>query len=588
MIDISWKIGGEAGFGIMTSGLTFSKVFTRMGYYIFDSSEYPSLIRGGHNSYIVRIKNEPVSTQKKEIDILVCLNKETLDKNLNFLNKKSIVIYDEKDFKIENANFQSIKVNLPLKDIIQKFNASIVMKNTVALGASLRLLHADINILLNLIEEEFKKKGDQVIKFNQDVALAGYKYIEENYLDLLNIFQIKNKKDKVDKLVLTGNDAFSLGSIVADCRLYVAYPMTPSSSVLSTLASWQDKTGIIVRHAEDEISVINTAIGASFAGVRAAVGTSGGGFALMVETISLAGITETPLVIFLSQRPGPATGMPTWTEQGDLLFAIFSGHGEFLKIVLTPGDGYEMIDLTLKAYNLADIYQTPVIIISDKFLSESHYTVDKNEVDELINNYKVNRGKLVLNIENKNKQIKPFLRYQLTEDGISPRLLPGIKGCYYQANSYEHLEDGHTTEESLPRKQQVDKRNKKIVTYLKNDFQLPNYYGDKDAELIFISWGSNKGVILEVQKILKEKNIKTGFYHFSHVYPLDRERIKKIFLKEKNYVLVENNSWGQFGKLLAMKTGFEFKYKILKYDGREIMVDDILRELEGYELLVAS
>ncbi len=588
MIDITWKIGGEAGFGIMTSGLTFSKVFSRLGYQIFDSTEYPSLIRGGHNAYTVRIKDELVNNHKKEIDILVCLNKETFDKNLVFLTNRSIVIYDEKDFKIEDTNFQSIKINLPLKDIVQKFNASIVMRNTIAIGASLRLLNADINTLLNLIEEEFKKKGDQIIKFNQDLAIAGYKYIEENYFDLLNTFHIKNNNDKNKKLVLTGNDAFSLGSIVADCRLYVAYPMTPSSSVLSTLASWQEKTGIIVRHAEDEISVINTAIGASFAGVRAAVGTSGGGFALMVEAVSLAGITETPLVIFLSQRPGPATGMPTWTEQGDLLFATFSGHGEFPKIILAPGDASEMFELTLKAYNLADIYQTPVIIISDKYLSESHYTVDKNEVDILINNYKINRGKLVSNIENKDNQTKPFLRYQLTEDGISPRLLPGIKGYYYEANSYEHLEDGHTTEESLSRKQQVDKRNKKIITYLKNDFQLPNYYGNKDADLIFISWGSTKGVILETQKILKDKNIKTGFYHFTYIYPLDKEKIKKFFLEKKHYVLVENNSLGQFGKLLTMETGIEFKYKVLKYDGREIMIDDILKVLESCELLVTS
>lgn len=583
MIDISWKIAGEAGFGIMTSGLTFSKVMTRLGYEVFDSIEYPSLIRGGHNAYIVRINDQPVYSQKKQIDILVCLNKETYEKNKEFLTEKSLVLYDEKDFKIDED--QLIKINLPLKDIIQKLNGSIVMRNTVALGASLRLLNVNINVLLNLLEEEFKKKGDQIIKFNQDLALAGYNFIDKNYSNILNIFNLHIKDDRQKKLVLTGNDSFSLASVVADCRLYVAYPMTPSSSVLSTLASWQKTTGMIVRHAEDEISVINTAIGGSFAGVRSAVGTSGGGFALMVEAISMAGITETPLIIFLSQRPGPATGMPTWTEQGDLLFATFSGHGEFPKIVLAPGDSYEMFDLTLKAYNLADIYQTPVIIISDKHLSESHYTVNKNDIDLLIKNYKINRGKLIFNIENNSENIKPFLRYKLEDDGISPRLLPGVKGFYYQANSYEHLEDSHTTEESLFRKQQVDKRNKKIFLYLKNDFQLPKFYGDIDGELVFVSWGSNKGAILEIQKILKEKSIKTGFYHFTYLYPLDKEKIKKIFSEKKHYVLVENNSWGQFGKLLTMETGVEFENKILKYDGREITSEDIFLSLKDFGLI---
>ena len=568
MTDFTWKIGGEAGFGIMTTGLLFSKIASRSGYHIFDYVEYPSLIRGGHNAYEVHISENETTHLNKFIEILVCLNKETFEKHKFRLTPSSIVIFDQKEFEIKD---DYKKINIPFKKILAELKGQAVMKNTIALGASIAVLGGDINLLLKIIEEQFGKKGEAVINFNKEFAHAGFDQVKNNYKNLILNYLVKRKSDV--KLVLTGNDAFSLGSTIADCRLYVAYPMTPSSSVLTTLASWQKKTNIVVRHAEDEISVINTAIGASFAGVRSSVGTSGGGFALMVETVSLAGVTETPLVIFLSQRPGPATGMPTWTEQGDLLFAVHSGHGEFPKIVLAPGDIEEMIELTAKAYNLADIYQLPVIVMSDMLLSESHKTVSKKFIDDFIAKYKVNRGKVSANKQN-------YLRYKITEDGISPRLIPGAPGSFYQANSYEHVEDGHTTEESEPRVKQVDKRAKKWLTYLKNDFQLPKIYGGIDkADVVFVCWGSTKEVILEAQKILLKKGKASACIHFNHLYPLDKERIKSLLNKKKRYILVENNSWGQFGKLLTMEIGVVINEKILRYDGRPIMAEEIIKKI---------
>lgn len=348
--------------------------------------------------------------------------------------------------------------------------------------------------------------------------------------------------------------------------------MTPSSSVLGTLAAWQDKTGIIVRHAEDEISVINTALGASFVGARSSVGTSGGGFALMVESVSLAGVTEIPIVIFLSQRPGPATGMPTWTEQGDLLFAVHAGHGEFPKIVLAPGDAYEMIELTMKAYNLADIYQTPVIVMSDMHLSESHKTVPANIVKRLIGDYKIDRGKTISKVKG-----ETYLRYKLTDDGISERLIPGVKGYFYQANSYEHLEDSHTTEESVPRRKQVDKRNAKLPTYVTNHFQKPNVYGDLDrSEIVFVAWGSMKGPVLEALRSLNAKQKSYALIHFTHVYPLSEEKVRPFFPAGKRYILVENNSQAQFGRLLRQETGIHIAEKLLKYDGRPFFQEEIV------------
>jgi 2-oxoglutarate ferredoxin oxidoreductase subunit alpha len=571
-----WKIGGEAGFGIMTTGLIFSKIASRWGYHIFDYVQYPSLVRGGHNTYDVIFSDEKPASLKWEIDCLVCLNKETFENHQQRLAKEAVVIYDPGDIEEKNLAAVKNKVAVPFGEILTELKGQLIMKNIVALGASLAVLGGDLNELFKILEEQFKKKGQEVIDFNKNFAQKGYDHVKNHYPALIKPILKFQKKE--EKLVMTGNDAFSLASVLADCRLYAAYPMTPSSSVLATLASWQKQTGMVVRHAEDEIAVINTALGASFAGVRASVGTSGGGFALMVETISLAGITETPLVIFLAQRPGPATGMPTWTEQGDLLFATFSGHGEFPKIVLAPGDVAEMLELTALSYNLADIYQTPVIVISDMLLSEAHQSLEKKWFTDLAANYKVERGKLVNNSSNLKSQ--NFLRYQVTEDGISPRLIPGTPGYFYQANSYEHLEDGHTTEDAQERTKQVDKRNKKTLSYLANHFQLPKIYGDfEQAEVVFVSWGSTKTAILEAQNLLKDQGKTSAFIHFSYLYPLDKEKIKKIFKEKKRYILVENNSQGQFGKLLQQETGIEIEEKILKYDGRPFWPEEIVRKI---------
>lgn len=576
MKNFTWMIGGEAGFGIMTTGLAFAKIATRLGYSIFDYVEYPSLIRGGHNAYEVHVAESEVTCLAPTIDVLTCLNKETYEKHSQRLTKDSYVVYDKDEFEV-TGDF--IKINVPFKKILTEFKGQAVMRNTIALASTLAVIGTPLEVLVKIIEEQFLRKGEEVVAFNRQFAKAGYDHVKNNYSDLAN--WLVKRETVVPKMVMTGNDAFALGAVIADCRLYVAYPMTPSSTVLTTLAAWGGKTGMVVRHAEDEISVINTALGSSFAGVRSAVGTSGGGFALMVEAISFSGVAELPLVIFLAQRPGPATGMPTWTEQGDLLFTVHSGHGEFPKIVLAPGTADEMVEISAEAFNLADIYQLPVIVMSDMYLSEGHKSVNKKFIDELISGYKVDRGQILeaLPVDSSGK-LKNFARYKVTEDGISPRLLPGVPGYFYQANSYEHLEDGHTTEEAGPRIEQVDKRARKLSTYLKDHFRAPRIYGDIDkSETVFVTWGSNKGALIEAQRQLKEKGTETALIHFTHLYPLDVKAVKSMFENRKNYILVENNSTGQFGKLLAAETGIELKNKILRYDGRTITAEYIISKM---------
>jgi 2-oxoglutarate ferredoxin oxidoreductase subunit alpha len=575
-----WKIGGEAGFGIMTTGLLMAKIATRSGYHIFDYTEYPSLVRGGHNTYEVVISEEEVHASKKEIDMLVCLNKETYDLHRHRCTPETIMIYDEDMFVPEHC--KGFCLTLPIKKMLLEHKASSVMANTIVLGASLAFLGGKMEIFKNLMEEIFGRKGQDIVDANVAMATLGFEYVEKNYAQHTKRI-LCCQDDKSPRMVIAGNEAFGMASVLADCRMFVAYPMTPASSVLTYLASVAEKTGIVVRHAEDEISVIHTALGASFAGVRSSVATSGGGFALMVESIAYAGIAEIPIVIFLAQRPGPATGMPTWTEQGDLLFAVHAGHGDFPKIVLAPGDPLEMMALTLKAYDLADMYQLPVIVLSDKFLSESHTDVMLADWEKVIKTYVPNRGKIVDTWDSAEK----YLRYKITDDGISPLLIPGGPGQYYQANSYEHKEDSHTTEDMKERVQQADKRAKKIETYLKKDFTPPVVFGDiHQADVVLVSWGGNKGAIMEAQKVLDAEGIKTAYIHFTHLFPLQREPLEHLYLKGKKYVLIENNQSGQFGKLLREQTGFDIQEKLLKYDGQPIFVDDVItyiKKMNGFK-----
>ena len=569
-MQYTWKIGGEAGFGILTTGLLFSKIAARRGYHIFDFVEYPSLIRGGHNEYEVIVSDSPVSALKKEIDVLVCLNKETFNLHKSQCAPKARIIFDPEVFTPDG---DIIAIPVPFISILKELQGQVIMKNTIALGASLAILGGDLNELNSIFTKQFAKKGAEVISLNEQFAQKGFDAVVLSNKE--HILPNLIKRDGAKDMVLTGSEAFAYGAVAADCRFYSAYPMTPSSGVLTSLASWGKKTGMVVRHSEDEIAVINSALGASFAGARAAVGSSGGGFALMVEAISMSGITELPIVIYLSQRPGPATGMPTWTEQGELLFAIHAGHGEFPKIVLAPGDQQEMIELTMKAFDLADIYQVPVIVLSDMLLSESHKSIPHDETQNIIKKYVPKRGKLITSATSS------YLRYADSEDGISPRLVPGDPHTFYQANSYEHLENGHTTESDIERIKQVNKRARKAQTFLANDFVAPAIIGDiNTAQTIFVGWGSTKGVANEAVKRARAIGKEIAYIHFSYMYPLDKNKIKALISdSSKKYILVENNSEGQLGKLLQMEIGVSFENKILRYDGRPLTVEQFIETI---------
>jgi 2-oxoglutarate ferredoxin oxidoreductase subunit alpha len=573
--NLTWKIGGEAGYGIISAGSIFSRIFTKKGYFVIDNNEYPSLIRGGHNTYTVRVSSNQIYSINMDVNVLVALNQETLMLHQEEVTYGGYIIYDGDVCNIKAVRKARKDINyivVPFSKIISELGAPKIMMNNISLGASVALLNYDLEILKSVIRENFSRKGDEIVDLNIKSSELGYKYIKEKIKTASYELEIVNP---VSKMLLTGNDAVFLGAVRAGCKFYAAYPMTPSSSILHSFASAEEDYNIVTKQAEDELAVINMAIGASFTGVRAMVATSGGGFSLMNEGLSSAAMTETPLVVVLCQRPAPATGLPTWTEQGDMLFAVHASHGEFLRVVIAPGDPEECFYLTGRAFNLADKYQIPVIILLDKYLSESHWAYEKFDFKRIT----IDRGKLLTTVKDKAGEYK---RYSDTEDGISPRVIAGIKDGIHIANSDEHDEKGYSEEDAYNRKIMVDKRFKKIIKLIE-DIPPPKIYGPADAEITIWSWGSCKGPILEAMNILNQKEKKVNLVHFTFLYPFDYESITGVIEESNKNVVVENNKTSQLSKLIMMNMGHKIKNKILKYSGRQFLPGEIVSGIEKIE-----
>lgn len=573
---VTWKIGGEAGFGIMSAGTIFAKSFTRSGYDVFVTNEYPSLIRGGHNVITVKISTDKIHSLNKHLDILIALNKETVSFHINELSDDTLVVFDPNDYEWtkEEAGGKGIFLKVPLTELTKQFGGSPVMRNTVAIGASMALIGADFQKLAQVLESIFKRKGEQVVKENVQVAKAGYDYITSNFRSVTSA-HIETTTKKEDLLVINGSEALGLAAVRSGLKFAAIYPMTPINALITYLADHAKKYKLVYKQPEDEIAGINMAIGASVAGARSLVATSGGGFALMVEGLALSGMIETPIVIDIGMRVGPATGMPTWTEQGELRMVIHAGHGEFPRVVFAPGDAEEIFDTTVAAFNISDKYQIPVFILSDKYLNESQWCVPASYyTKEVI----IDRGKLV-NQTDLEKNL-PFKRYlKNVGDGVSPRSIPGMKNGFFVANSYEHDEFGLVTDDPINRNEMVEKRMKKM-SVLSNDIWDPKEFGDNDAEIVFVSWGSNKGVILEAMRLLSEKGIKSKYIHYIWMYPFPKDATKRLLLNGKRLVLVEQNATAQLGSLISEFTGIEIKEKLLKYDGRPFFPEEIVEKLK--------
>ncbi len=566
MLDFNIKIGGQAGQGMQTIGYILSKIFSRGGYHIFSNQDYQSRIRGGHNFFQIRVAANPVFAATDKVDLLIALDELSIAEHQAELKDSGGIIYDAD--KSAPPVALSGRFNIPLEKLAVEAGGKKVFVNSVASGAALGLLGYDFKPLEKLLYASFSKKKPETLTANIKAAKAGYQYAEANYASRF-VHKLKPQVT-TPRLMINGNEAIALGALAAGCNFFAAYPMTPATSIMVYLAGKQQDFNIIVEQAEDELAALNMVLGASYAGARAMTATSGGGFALMTEALSLAGITETPAVIALVQRPGPATGLPTRTEQGDLLFALHAGHGEFQRIIFTPGSAEEAFYLTHKAFNLADKYQIPVLILSDQHLADSYRNIEPFDLSALkIDKYFAKEAPEVA---------REYQRHKITASGISPRLIPGKSRQLVVTDSDEHTEDGHLTEDLDMRVNMVDKRERKYQGIMA-ELEPPVLSGAAEADLLLIGWGSTCGVISEVVQRLNAQGRRVSQLHFPQVWPFPKAAVTGIFKAVKRKVLIENNRTGQLAQLLRAETGLSVDDKILKYDGRPFTAAYILERL---------
>jgi 2-oxoglutarate ferredoxin oxidoreductase subunit alpha len=571
-MDYTIKVGGEAGQGVQTIGDALARVCLRSGYHVFSHQDYESRVRGGHNFYQIRISEQPLSASRGRIDILVALDRESIVRHKHELAESGIIMYDSSSLKqkYDTPSF----FDIPFVDLAVKNGGMPIMANTVATGAVLGILGMELARFFESIAETFREKGDAVVTANRSAARAGHEFAAKNCTGCS--FSPKDV-DAKPRMLMNGVESIALGALASGCRFYAAYPMTPSTGIMNYLAAKEQAYGIVVEQAEDEIAAINMALGASFAGARAMTGTSGGGFALMVEGLSLAGMTETPIVIALGQRPGPATGLPTRTEQGDLQFALSAGHGEFPRVVFAPGTPREAFFLTNKAFDLAEKYQIPALILFDTYLADALWTFDGLDIGKSRStNYRL-RG------ESFGKQAE-YRRHALTENGISPLGVPGDAGHVVVTDSDEHDESGHIIEDAATREKMVKKRLLTKLPHLKREIAAPYFYGAPNPQAVIVGWGSTFGVLKECIDVLA-KSASIAMLHFRELFPFpltEKFDFIQYLQNADTTICIEHNATGQFARLMRAETGHEFSAHIHRFDGRPFTVEGLAGEIDGY------
>ncbi len=563
------RIGGEAGAGIILMGRLFAKACLHAGLNAYGLEEYPSLIRGGHNTFTLKVGTNKVYSPVIPLNILVALNKESIERHQRYLTHEGIIIYDSDEVKTPPEFRRSIiAIPIPMQELIKKFRGAKIMRNAISLGALMALTGLEFKLLEDVIKQTFESrhKVSAIIKQNIRIAKLGYNFAKTNFKKEF-AYKLKKIKCNEKQIILDGNEAITLGALRAGCKFYAAYPMTPATSILHNMAAREGEYNLIVKQTEDEISAINMAIGASHAGVRSMCATSGGGFCLMTEALGLAGMAEIPLVIVNGQRPGPSTGLPTRTEQGDLRFALHASQGEFPRVVIAPGDVDECFYKTFEAFNIAEKYHLPVIILSDQFLTASYCSTA------------VFNPALNVKREGFAKPSNLFLRYAFTDSGVSPRAVPGQENMLFIASSYEHDNYGITVEHPDNRAKMMEKRMKKLRA-VAAEIPAPIIYGDNDAAITIIAWGSLKGPVLEAMECLKKEGIKTNFLHLVYLFPFPAEGVAQALKNAGSVLLVEQNSTAQLNSLIREYNLTDVPDKLLKYDGRQILPDDIYDKIK--------
>lgn len=592
MKHITWMVGGQQGDGFSSSGETFALGLSRLGYYIYGYFTNSSRILGGHANYRVRISTDSRLANADQIDMLVAFDLETIDINAQKLCDGGLVLCDStlEPQLPEGKNLQLIQV--PMIEIAEGLGTKLV-KNMVAVGASAALVGVKPEIFTQLMEQRFSRKGDKIVQMNVQAIMQGYAYVQENY-------KVDSKYELPEvtptkKMLMTGNSAIGLGSVAAGCRTMYAYPITPATDIMEYLAKKLPKLGGLVLQTEDEIAAITMTIGSAFAGARAMTATSGPGLALMMEAIGLSGMTETPVVIINTQRGGPSTGLPTKHEQSDLFASLYGTHGEIPKIVLAPSTAEECYYDTIKAFNLAEMYQCPVILLTDLALSQATQSVEYIEP----NPPELQRGKLLplpkkaeTDVESiaAEERYQMFKRYENTEDGVSPRVLPGTPMGLHHVTGVEHSELGRPSEGKDNRQMMMDKRLRKMKGITVDGGV--EVHGEQESDLLVIGWGSSKGVIQEALERLDGEDMKLTHAHVKVLLPFPTKELEPYIKGAKQILFVENNATAQLAALtrqhIALVTETD---ELLKYNGEPFYPHEIenkLREMRECQRLKTS
>jgi 2-oxoglutarate ferredoxin oxidoreductase subunit alpha len=566
--DVSIVLAGAAGQGIETVADFMATVLKLSGYYVFVTREFMSRIRGGTNSLQLRVSSTPVGAYTSNTDIVVPLTKSAIPhlRQYSRLGDETFFI-GEKELLAEGNINDARKFEVPLTSIAEKIGSRIY-SNTVATGVVTILFDVKEDVAVGYLERRFGSRGEKVVDQNIEAWRVGIEF-GKRVLESGKIkFDIERTPEVVERLLMSGTDGVALGAIAGGCNFISSYPMSPSTGVLVFLSQRSQKFGVVVDQAEDEIAAINKGLGAWYAGGRAMVTTSGGGFALMTEGLSLSGMHETPMVIHLAQRPGPATGLPTRTEQGDLQHVLYAGHGDFPRIVLTPGTPEDAFYLTQRAFNLADKFQVPVFVLTDQFLVDSSFTCEHLDLSKV-------------QIERHIEETEPgYKRYILTEDGVSPRGIPGYGTGLVGVDSDEHDENGHITEDLNLRPRMVEKRLHRKLEIMRRESIPPTLYGNEDYKLLAVAWGSNYYAVKEAVDTLGREDLAMLF--FKQVYPLNPSTMKYLDRADE-VAVVENNATSQFGRVIQFETGLRIpkSNRLLKYDGLPFPVEQISKFLSG-------
>ncbi|MHB1341142.1 MAG: 2-oxoacid:acceptor oxidoreductase subunit alpha [Coriobacteriia bacterium] len=574
-VELRVRIGGEAGFGIKAAGQMLARSFVDAGLETFDLTEYPSLIRGGHNNYLLRVSPEPVYSHVEPVDALICLNRETLDLHHHELVDGGAVIFDPADFAADEIPDRLRPVSVELTDIARDSGGKI-MRNTVALGALLGIVDFPLTYLSDSLHRQFAKKAPEIAEGNVKAAQTGYDIARAALPDFF--VQLAPVEGAPKRMLVDGNEALGLGALAAGIGMYAAYPMTPASSILHFMAAHEREYGVVVKHTEDEIAAMNMVVGASFGGTRAMCASAGGGFALMVEAFGMAGVAECAVVVGVLTRPGPATGLPTWTEQSDLRYVIHAAQGEFPRVVVAPGDREDAFDLTWKAFNLADQLQTPVVILGDSYLSDNRQSILPYDLSKVT----IDRGKLVTEGE-----VPPeakdadgrYLRYKVTDDGVSVRAIPGVVGANQLGNSYEHDEYGWGSagEPAEVRIAQNEKRMRKMELAA-TLAPPPAYFGSppEDADIGLLFFGTTKGPAREAARMLEREGIKAALMQVVTVWPFPAADVTAFLDAAPKTLLIEGNYTGQMEGLVRQECLRAIDHRLHRYDGRPFTPEQIV------------